>query len=267
MNLNKLLLAFVLLFATNASADYKTIHSLTEIEKEHLHEAIIFFDLDDTLIESSLEIGSKNWKNFIKSATTQQEHDDISWFIAQHIPVKTTEDEVGDLIQNLQTSNKVFGLTARERNIWYYTPKDGVDELTIQQLESAGIHFDKTTSFEMPEFYEGVYFSDLDPKGEYVLKLFTSRESLPSKVVFVDDKLSQVESVAEALDALGIDNECYYYKQTYSTSFDPLVALVQLHYLMQSEGKVLLTEQEAQLLIEQSPHLDIDYYLGEIINR
>lgn len=48
---------------------------------------------------------------------------------------------------------------------------------------------------------------------------------LPVKIIFVDDKLSQVESVDTALTKLGIPHQCYVYLATdkKAKAFDPLI--------------------------------------------
>lgn len=256
------------------------IESLSQIQNAESAQTVYFFDIDDTLFDSQSMLGSKAWRKYIVSATkddlTCNWHDLFSLFIARKYPLKTVETTTSQFVKALQQrGNAVFGLTARERKIWYDTPTNDVDALTISQLESVGINFNSEMLNELyphltisQEYFKGVFFADIEPKGEYLLKLFKDTSKLPKKVVFIDDKQSQVESVAAALNHLGINYECYWYTATdeKANRFNPLIANIQLYYLWNSNGERVISDEEASSIAEQYPDRNEEYYLDFLFN-
>lgn len=257
------------------------IESLNQIASAESTQAIYFIDLDDTLFDFPYMLGSKAWRKYMTSATkddlTENWHDLFSLFIVRNHPLETVETVTKHFILNLQaTGNVVFGLTARERERWYDTPMDGIDRLTVSQLESVGINFNDECLVKAypwltnsPEYYEGVFFADLEPKGDYLLKLFKDAPELPKKVIFIDDKLSQVESVAAALSQLGIDHECYWYVATdeKACKFDPLIANIQLYYFWMSGGERIISDEEAATIAKQYPERSAECYLQSLLKE
>lgn len=284
------LFLLVIMFKTNlfaATIPSNSNHDVHIVKIESLNQiaestqAIYLIDLDDTLFDFPYMLGSKAWRKYITSATkedlTENWHDLFSLFIARNHPLETVEAVTKQFILNLQaTGNVVFGLTARERERWYDTPVDGIDRMTISQLKSVGINFNDECLVNAyswltnsPEFYEGVFFADLDSKGDYLLKLFKDAPELPKKVIFIDDKLSQVESVAAALSQLGIDHECYWYVATdkKASKFDPLIANIQLYYFWISGGERIISDEEAATIAEQHPERNAEYYLQSLLKE
>jgi FMN phosphatase YigB (HAD superfamily) len=253
------------------------IESMTQIAGSQPAGTIYFFDIDDTIFDSPCMLGSKAWRKYIAEATkndfTHNWRDVLSLFLARNHPVETVESITSQFVQKLQMEGyAVFGLTARERKRWYDTPTDGIDLLTANQLESVGINFSNTFIDEAypyscltddPEYFNGIFFADVESKGEYLLKLFKNAPQLPEKVIFIDDKKSQVESVAAALNQLGIIYECYWYSATDKKAgrFDPLVANIQLYYFWLSGGTRALSDAEAASIAEQYPERNAEYYL------
>lgn len=254
------------------------IESLSQINHSQPVQTLYFFDIDDTLFDSPHMLGSKAWRKYIVAATKGDQlenwHDIFSLFIARHHPFETVEPSTKQFVRELQEKGYgVFGLTARERNRWYDTPIDNIDQLTIHQLASVGIHFNEfenqiySSLTKAPEYFQGVFFADLEPKGEYLLKLFKDAPQLPEKVIFIDDKQSQVESVAAALEQLGINYECYWYVATDEKAkrFDPSIANIQLYYFWLSEGAKVLSDEDAALIAEQYPERSAEYYLQSLL--
>lgn len=273
---------------THAHATYPSCsieQSISEIKS--LHEianpseiTIYFFDIDDTLFDSPYMLGSKSWRKYIRSAT--QEDPSINWFdilslfVAKHYPVATVEEDTAEFIKNIQEQGHiVFGLTARERKIWYDTVTEGIDQLTVEQLSFVGIFLDHPSQKNFPdwichsEYFSGIFFADVLPKGVFLLQLFKNSTSCPKKVIFVDDKLEQVESVAAALEQLHLDFACYWYTLTdeKTKQFEPIIANIQLYYLWISDGTLILSDEEARLIQKQFPEKDADFYLEKIKNE
>ncbi len=256
-----------------ATASVVKITSLNELPLTHSEGSVVFFDIDDTLLDFPCMLGSKAWRKEMFQVAPDQ-HDRIVLFITKHIPATSVEPMTTQLIKELQTKGYVVcGLTARERQVWYSTPMEGVDILTLKQLTSAGIALDNNRFKEIyPElakdaaYFEGVFFADISPKGDYLRKILEGASHRPKKIIFIDDKLRQVQSVDSVLQDLHIDHECYWYVATehQAAQFDPLIAAIQLHHLWVSQGSEMLSDQEAEVIRLQHPEKTPDDYLQEI---
>lgn len=283
----KLFLLCSIVFQTNlfgtvsalSKAPIVKIESLAQIKDHQQTQTIYFFDIDDTLFDSPTMLGSKAWRKYIIAATKNDPlnwHDIFSLFIARNHPLQTIEALTSQFVKKLQMGGHgVFALTARERKRWYDMPQEGIDLLTAKQLELVGINFDNAFLVETypyltnnSGYFKGIFFADTELKGEYLLKLFKNAPQRPEKVIFIDDKLSQAESVAAALNELGIDNECYWYFATdkKASEFDPLIANIQLYYLWFSDGKEIITDEEAESIAAQYPEKNAEYYLKSVLN-
>jgi hypothetical protein len=117
-----------------------------------------------------------------------------------------------------------------------------------------------------PEYFEGIFFADTELKGDYLRKLF-SDGTYPKKIIFIDDKLSQIESVDLLLSELDIEHECYWYCaiEDKTMAFDPLISNIQLYYLIKSRGKWMLSDAEAKKIAICHPNLGANFYLSQII--
>ncbi len=263
---------------TQTSHSIIKIDSINELSSDHPKETIFLFDIDDTLIDFPYMLGSKAWRKYITQVTKEADknwHDILSLFLAQKHPMITVEPATAHLVKDLQAQGyAVCGLTARERNLWYATLTEGIDLLTIKQLESVDIQFGNGI-FETlypdlaqdSEYYHGVFFANTDTKGEYLIKILKAASIRPKKIVFVDDKLGQVESVASALTELQIDHECYWYCATddKAAKFNSFIANIQLYYFWISSGQEMLSDDEAEMIGNQYPGQDDDYYLQKVL--
>jgi hypothetical protein len=254
------------------------IHLLSEISKDQPKGTLYFFDIDDTLIDFPFMLGSKAWRTYFLKATENEYntdwHDRISLLLTREYPIIPIEKTTVNLIHELQDKGyPVYGLTARERAIWYTTPTANVDELTASQLKSISIDFSKQPkeTFKLDEsiseYYKGILFADIEPKGNYLVKLFKTLNQKPVKVIFVDDKKSQCLSMAEALSQLKIPYECYWYVATNEKAlgFDPLIANIQLQAFLESKGQKRLSDEEAKAIAKQNPDKKAEDYLLSIL--
>lgn len=257
------------------------ITSLNEIEKSQPAGTLYLFDIDDTLLDSAYMLGSKMWRKHIQEHTKRDQdvnwHDTLSLFVNRHYPFTVVEPITSQLIEDLKLNGHVvIALTARQRTAWYSTGVLGIDELTVDQLTKAGITFD--TQFilsqypflkDVPEYFEGILFSEAEAKGGYLVSLFKEMSELPKKVVFVDDKEKQAASVCEAMETLGIPCESYWYTASdiKAKEFNALIANIQLYYLWISDGKEILSDEEALAIAaaENSSEKTALYYLDQVI--
>lgn len=252
------------------------IKSLSEIPNNQPVGTVYFFDLDDTLIDYPHMLGSKAWRSYLAKTTDGYEqpgshHDIFTLSVVENHPIGTVEAITKKWLKTLQaTGYAVYGLTARERNIWFYTPRERVDVLTCAQLAYAGIDFDQNPQSDLhlhftqsQEYFKGIFFCNLDSKGDYVKKLLGGRCPKPQKIIFVDDKREHVEGVSKALAELKIDYECYWYcgVDEKTRGFEPLVANIQLHYFMLSKGHCVLSDDDARLIAKKNPEKEALLYL------
>lgn len=187
---------------------------IQQITQEYApNEVCIFFDLDNTLIMSTGDVGSDQWATHMAQQKIQEGHSvydaynlilPVYWH-AQHylIPVCVEEDTTS-IVKALQEQNfLVIGLTARS-----YC----VSECTLQQLRENNLLFScplapRELSFNLnyPAIYkDGVMFIGPHDKGTMALRFLDAINFKPSVVIFVDDKLRYVEAVGNAMETRNI---------------------------------------------------------------
>ncbi|MBS0654917.1 MAG: DUF2608 domain-containing protein [Verrucomicrobia bacterium] len=233
---------------------------------------MFLLDLDDTLIDHRVMIGSKFWRKYLLTQTTQEKHDLLTLFVSKHYPTRAIEGQVTThFVENhQQAGHPVFGYTARELNAWYYTPYSDTAALTKRQLQQAGIDFTKTVCSDnwnylknVPGFSENIFYITTDTKGEYIISpMLQNAPCLPIKVVFVDDRGDHAETVGLALASLGIDYEVYVYEGG-SVQFDSAIADIQLYYLWTHSQ--VLSDDEAREVLSKLSDKDTSKYLQEVI--
>ncbi|MBA2727820.1 MAG: DUF2608 domain-containing protein [Parachlamydiaceae bacterium] len=280
---NRSLLICILIFSSSLSASTSSIFkidSLEEISTSFPNDSLILFDIDETLIDSPHMLGSKAWRSYmsqLSKSSDQNWHDIFSLYLSQKYPYITVEPITSEYVHQLQMQGHVVcGLTARERHSWYDTPNVDVDLLTIRQLKSVGISFDTDIlSQKYPilakkrEFFSGVFFADTDLKGDYLRKVFGNDvqcSEMAKMVVFIDDKLKQVQSVDAFLEEKQIDHICYWYCATDSKAdkFDPDIANIQLYFFLSSNGALVLSDEMARALQQENSKMLAEDYLKAI---
>lgn len=265
-------------FSSIAETKIVNIQSLSEVQVSQPDKTLFLLDLDDTVFDFPNMVGSKSWRSYIDQATKKIDdsrdwHDVLSYFLTKNYPVKTVEPMTTEFVQNLQEKGYVVcGFTSRERKLWYDMPQEGVDLMTTDQLNSVGINFNNNSlenTFPYlalePEYFSGTFFCNIEPKGKFLTHLFKDAPEIPPKVVFIDDKLTQVESVSNALTTLGIPHEsyCYLATNTKAKTFNPLIANIQLYHFLKS--KEILSDDEAALLAKENPSNNADFYLRAVL--
>lgn len=265
---------------TTEKANVLKIDSINEMLFEHPKDTIVFFDLDDTAFDSPYMLGSKAWRKYIVQATKHLDrnwHDILTLMMTRKLQLITVEPDTVEIIKSLKSKGCITsGLTARERQRWYDTQVDDIDKLTVSQLKSVDIDFDNETLKERypalsndSEYYEGVFFANTDLKGDYLKKVLQNSADKPVKVVFIDDKLTQVESVAITLREMQIPHECYWYCaiESKAAQFNPLIANIQLYYFWMSDGNEVLTDLQAESIAKSDPEKDADFYLQAVLTN
>lgn len=273
------LVAFQLLFIPLfLRAEICEVTRFEELLNHVDEETVVFIDMDNTLTDSALSLGSTAWRHFLRKhfkgqkdpATQIDLHDRYTYLVAKGVPVRPVEETTPDVVRLLQEKKIVaLCLTARGKTQWYTSTIDDVEVLTQQQLLSIGVDFRRSsipTVFsenEIPSYSNGILFAAEKPKGEFLKELFFQLGYFPKKVILIDDKREQLVSVEAALQEFGIPFLGLWYLagDQQSQDFDLHVTNVQLEALLQKEP--LLSDEEAKKVISPlSPEAHLKNLLG-----
>lgn len=274
------LFLFLLLFVPLVT-DAKIIptHQVSDILQEIDSNTFVFFDIDDTLLNTKILLGNSEWwkyfMNTVKDSNYNKEHrPEVLALIGKlltGIPVVAIDICAPEIIKNLQNRGvTVLGLTARFLRAEYLST---MGDLSYNQLKSFGVDFSKTSlpgciNPEVNQFYShGIIFTDHTPKGPYLARFLKLMDLHPKKIVFIDDSLSQIQSVEQTVESLGIEFSGLHYGKlaAFHATFNPLIANIQLEAYLK-EGKIL-SDEEALKIAKNNPNLDPNYFLNSLIQE
>lgn len=197
-------------------ASIHELDSFSDIDKYVDKETWVICDLDNTLMETTRQLGSTQWadyltKQLIDSGKSHQETLEIESSIWQkvqpHIAVRPVDPSAPDTIQKWQ-HNKivVLGLTARDPNEIQYTH---------DQLHSIKIDLNKgflkqnriTLLMKKSAIYDkGIIFCSVHNSKGVTLKHFLYKIGYqPKRIVFIDDKWSHVKDLEKAFHGTNIE--------------------------------------------------------------
>jgi FMN phosphatase YigB (HAD superfamily) len=206
-------------------------------------ETWVLIDVDNTLIESSVHLGSAQWRSHIRKKVQDAGYNaleceailDRFWlFVQPFIPVRLVDPKAPVFIQNIQMAKiPVLALTAREPIELAHTQK---------QLDSVGVNLinDFPESFSLPSAYPGSYergviYCGENAKEEALVAFFQEAGLTPKKVIFIDDRWDQVIKLEVELEKLGIEFVGIRFSGADQRvkAFDPAVADLQFSRLPQ----------------------------------
>ncbi|HEX2579339.1 MAG TPA: DUF2608 domain-containing protein, partial [Rhabdochlamydiaceae bacterium] len=251
----------LLLLPSLLSAEFFETSNIEDVYSKVDKETLVLLNMTDTISDSVISLGAKPWRHFIRQNvqkiqnldTAGNLHDRWTYYVATKIPVKPVQKEIVTWIKTLQKNDTpVFCATGRGRNVWYCTLVDKVDDFTDYQLKSIGIDFTKTKvpkalqSVDQKHFHNGVFYTDPYPLGEFIDKIVLETGYRPKKIVVVNDKRSELQSVDQKLAEVGIDHACVLYQRTEKErkEFNQTAALLQFESLLE-DGNFALQEEEA----------------------
>lgn len=273
---NVLLFIGTFLVPIQSQAKIIETHRLADILTEVDRDTIIFFDIDDTLINSPYMLGNSSWWRYfvatLLNANINKGTPEIYQLVKKiinKIPMVLIESDTAEHIKNLQMQDILtFGLTARKINNEYSQPH-GLG--THEHLKSVGINFtftplpkpldDTTKRF----FSYGIIFTDHQKKGPFLQNFLNNMSLRPAKIVFIDDQLDQLYSVKNSVESMGIQFVGYRYGKldNLHANFNPLIANIQLEALIKNDQ--LISDEEALSIAQKNPGLDNDYFMNELI--
>lgn len=249
------------LISSQSIAKIQEALSMQEIAKHITPGTLVIFDLDNTVLEANQTLGTDQFFSFLvkkaeASGSQGQAAIDLALLQAGAIQpvtkVRLVEKMTRDFIQGLQAqSYTVFALTAR--------PPEWATG-TLKQVTSLGIDFSKTAPLLLTNnsdqtqnglYKHGVFF--LPPgsaKGSTLINFLNNSGQKPEKIIFIDDKISNVQSVDTALTAAGIPNLEFRYgaADIRVKNFDPNLANFEYNYFLRFN--IFLDDQMAQWMIQ-----------------
>lgn len=269
--MKKILIFLFLIFTLNAEILETTC--LNDITPYIDEETWVLIDIDDTLIDSSLVVGNRPFRSFMKSvlkdqkdASGQKLYDIISLILINKAPLATLESNTASFIKDLQNQDiNINAFTARGRQEWYTTHVANNDALTVKQLASVDIQFQNPRFLaENDSLFSGVLFASHLAKGEFLRQLIESLENKPSRIIFIDDKMDQVTSVEKALHGSDIKTFSVWYKATEmkDKDYDVYVGLAQLRALF-IDNKVISREEAERNLDKSDPKAQLEKIIEE----
>jgi len=269
----------ILLLSISLSAEIIKTSNIQDIREEMTENTMVFFNIAEVLMDTETSLGTQAWRKFIRTRLDSKLHDELSFFVFEHVPPKCPEPSTPELIRDIQSKGLIaFAFTSRGRNEWYASPIPNVDLITEQLLLQIDIDFSKTQLNEellllpnlFAEFYhEGViYATNTKEKDELLLEILEKTGYRPAKIVFIDDKIDSLIAMEKAISSLNIPFVGYAYTRTSidHANFDPLIANIQLDWLI-TFGKILTDNEAIEIKNEQFLDIDLQQYFEEVIEK
>jgi FMN phosphatase YigB (HAD superfamily) len=244
-----------LCFVTMAlHADIIEIHNMKELYSHLPEDALIVFDIDNTIMTPPYELGTDQWFEFrIQNFKDQGEEpgDAFKKTLKEWIALRNftdmalVEEDIATIIQHLQDEGfGVMGLTTQGLHL---------SSRTLYQLNDLAVDFTKTSlsdeyfvfKYKNPVLYrDGILFGNGSHKGKVLFSFLEALSHNPSTVVFVDDKASNLIALEASCNEHGIPfvGLRYGYLDEKVKNFNAEVALEQLRVF----GGHIISDEEAK---------------------
>ncbi|HSX27129.1 MAG TPA: DUF2608 domain-containing protein [Chlamydiales bacterium] len=200
----------------------------------HIDETTwVLFDIDNTLLESSIQAGRAEWfhheirklvaQGLDKETAEELFYPDWDRFM-NHCPIRTPEPEIASLVKKVQKRCAAsFALTSRHPPL---------SNLTLRQLKQLDIDFSRhapaSVLLKTPHpthWEEGILFaSHHNPKGTLFRQFLEKSKKQPPKIVFIDDTKHHLLDMEMELEKLGIEFIGVHYTKTFERPFEAEVA-------------------------------------------
>jgi FMN phosphatase YigB (HAD superfamily) len=271
-----LLLSLVFLGTPCCAKTIKTndIHRIqTEINQAN-PETLVIFDVDDVLMTGKDQIlqpvnhkFAEKLEEGLESRHSENEAQklwSIIWLARLEKPV---DPQMSPLIEALQEKGiRVLALT----NAWTgpFGNISSLENWRVKELNSLGYHFEKswpqlqTKVFmrlttkdpqRFPTFIDGILLTCGVPKGE-VLQAFLAYAGLaPQKIIFIDDKRKNLESVEKTAESLSIPFVGIEYTAVKDAKEEPLdKARAEFQFEVLEKEQKWLSDQEAEVRMKNN---------------
>lgn len=190
------------------------INSIKEVYNYLTSDTTIYFDLDNTLVTTEDDFGGEHWESRLAEELINrglQEHIAIEracfiWSSVQSVTrLSPSETDTLNVLNCLHAKGHCpVAVTSRSIELM---------QTTLQQLRRIGIYFSvnkreemllNLANGELGKWMEGIVFCNGNNKGKMLHSFFKSLDIYPKNVLFVDDKMKNLEEVGEVMTLLGI---------------------------------------------------------------
>lgn len=272
--LTKILLA-TLLICSSAHAEIRQVSDLESVRKEVYNstkETFVIFDVDLTLIEPKDQIfshsSSQEFNSRYQALKKQHTEDELHhlWStILVSSPATTVEEDTLSVLRKIQKRNRnVILLTAFETG--RLGKIDSLENWRIAELKRMGfnlnISFPETTYHQLdpflkttkancsPLFKHGILFGCFLDKGDVLDAYLSYIKVKPKKIIFVDDRLENVESLAAYCKRENIEFVGFEYTAWKNRKVLPCnPQITQLQFEVLDKGGVWLNDEKAKQVL------------------
>lgn len=222
------------LLSVLAQAEIIELKSYKELNLKQMDQkTLVVFDIDNTLLRQNSMIGTHQWGDYIAERAVKFGVDAKAARESQHkafaevqpfVTVVPVENEILDILAQLSKEGVAnFALTARN-------PK--LQQVTLKQLQVLKHDFAssfpklKRSGFLKGHLKGGVIFSGATPKGELLKKIIDNSEQKFARIIFIDDKAYNLESVEKSFAQSAIELKSYRYgaADSFLKNFDSAIA-------------------------------------------
>jgi hypothetical protein len=247
--MNKIIFLSLIVTALLAHAKIIETDSFEYIFNAVDQDTLVVFDIDNTLARTETEFGSDEWFSHLVSQKMMEGYDyfsaiylvlPLAYYAQFNLPLQLTDPILVPLFRHLKTEHiNSIGLTSRGLYL---------AERTYEQLKNIGIvfvinHLYKNEFILQPLSHPCLYkyhiiFCGNNNKGEALLLFLSTINYYPKKIIFIDDKMSHVHAVEQALQTTTIEYLGIRYTgcDHHVHNFDPAKAESQLHTIKESNN-------------------------------
>ncbi|MBX3021897.1 MAG: DUF2608 domain-containing protein [Bdellovibrionales bacterium] len=232
--------SLLVIIASSALAEIREAGSMQEALASVRSTDFVVFDIDNTILAPTQTIGSDQWFEYKVEQNRHKGMSDnaaieaaaVDWARVQQITnVELVESITASYIRKMQMEGvTVIALTAR-------SPQ--VRAITKKQLESLGVYFTPNN----------VLFAQGRNKGVVLKEYMGVMKMQPGRIVFLDDKIKNVQNMDEAFVGASFPNINYRYggADAKVQAFSPEVAEIQWKYF--TNQNILISDDQAEDLL------------------
>jgi FMN phosphatase YigB (HAD superfamily) len=267
-----MLLAIISVLSLNAGAKISELQSMNDLQLQQWNEkTLVVFDIDNTLLRQDSMIGTHQWGDYMKERAMRagvSENDAKQYQyrvfgeLQDKLNVVPVENDVIKILQILEQKRiKHFALTARSAIL---------KNVTAKQVETLKHNFSKNFPLQndiskiQKHLHEGIIFSGDVPKGELLKAIVENSPTQFDHIVFVDDKLYNLESIEKSFAGNPIKLESFRYSaaDVFVNSFNPRIADLQYSFIKESQQFVSENELASRSSVLDLAGLRFDFYLN-----
>lgn len=264
----KFIFTFLVLFQAAAFAIIIETNDLMNIKEAVSLETLVVFDMDETItmhtdaiLHPNAALLYKKLKEEILTPEVIQKYPDnylLSKTLLSTKPI-LVDPSSPSFIQELQQKGiKTIMLTASRPGKLGLIPDMSARRLAI--LSEFGIDFSASFPLEpisfsefsenqktqIPMFRGGLLLTGHHPKGKVLAAFLKHIEFFPPKIIFIDDKREEVESVENEMEKLGIEVIGYHYLGAKNKTVNIDEELAEFQFRSLAESGEWYSDSEAQ---------------------